>query len=174
MVDRSFMVRWVVGSIPQWTISRSSWYNEGRGISYPLHGMVHINCGFPLSLCVCVCVCVCVRSLCVCVCVCVCVRLHMTVNKMFERVVQKTTTTTTTKTKQKQNNTNKQTKQNKHFFPALNITCLLLFFFLSYFLYLKTEPLFYRTYFSFIQEIKKRNQSVYHLTRALHPLKVQA
>ena len=72
-VERSLMVRWVVGSILHGVdpLSYSSfqpvlhdWYNKGRGMCYPVCGMVHIKeplllidksslyggSGFPFSL----------------------------------------------------------------------------------------------------------------------------
>ena len=72
-VERSLMVRWVVGSILQGVEPLSyfsfqpvlhDWYNKGRGMCYPVCGMVHIKeplllidksslcggSGFPFSL----------------------------------------------------------------------------------------------------------------------------
>ena len=72
-VERSLMVRWVVGSILHGVDPLSyfsfqpvlhDWYNKGRGMCYPVCGMVHIKepllligksspcggSGFPLSL----------------------------------------------------------------------------------------------------------------------------
>ena len=72
-VERSLMVRWVVGSILHGVDPLSyfsfqpvlhDWCNKGRGMCYPVCGMVHIKepllligksslcggCGFPLSL----------------------------------------------------------------------------------------------------------------------------
>ena len=72
-VERSLMVRWVVGSILHWVDPLSyfsfqpvlhDWCNKGRGMCYPVCGMVHIKeplllidksslcggSGFPFSL----------------------------------------------------------------------------------------------------------------------------
>ena len=72
-VERSLMVRWVVGSILHGVVPLSylsfqpvlhDWYNKGRGMCYPVCGMVHIKeplllidksslcggSGFPFSL----------------------------------------------------------------------------------------------------------------------------
>ena len=51
-VKRSLMVQWVVGSILHWVDPLSyflfqpvlhDWCNKGRGMCYPVYGMVHIK-----------------------------------------------------------------------------------------------------------------------------------